>query len=116
MRISFSLLIACSVALVGCGGSRSGSVRIADVTKSNSINLTSGYSGVGSDLPSGITLHVHGQIDGSAYIHADNWEPTKLNGTVEWRIYHDWFKSNCVLHYKPDSVRSGELTVNYTIH
>ena len=116
MRISFPLLVVCSVALLGCGGSRSGSVRIADVTKTNSISLTSGYSGVGGDLPSGITLHVHGQIDGSAYVYAGNWETTKLSGTVEWRIYHDWFQTNFVLHYVPESVRSGELTVDYTIH
>ena len=109
MHISFPLLA------IGCGGSRSGSVRIADVTKTNSISLTSSYSGVGGDGPSGITLHIHGQIDGSAYVYASNWETTKLSGTVEWRIYHDWFQTNCVLHYIPESVRSGELTVDYTI-
>jgi hypothetical protein len=116
MRIKLLLLAVCSLALLGCGGSRSGSVRIADVTKTKDLNLVSGYSGIGSDVPSGITLHIHGQIVGSAYVFAGNWEPTKLSGPVEWRIYHDWFKANCVLHYIPESVQSGELTVDYTIH
>ncbi len=115
MRISILLLAVCSAVLLGCG-SRSGSVRIADVTKTNSLNLTSGYSGIDGDVPSGITVHVHGQIDGEAYVYAGNWETTKLSGTVEWRIYHDWFQTNCVLHYVPESVRSGELTVDYRIH
>ena len=117
MTIAPSVLIVCAVVLIGCGrGSRSGSVPIADVTKTNALNLVSDYSGVAGDVPSGITLHVHGRLDGTAYVFAGNWETTKLSGTVEWRIYHDWFQTNCVLHYVPESVRSGELTVDYTIH
>jgi hypothetical protein len=103
--------------MVGCSrGSRRGSVRIVDVTKTNALNLVSDYSGVAGDLPSGISLHVHGRLDGTAYVSAGNWETTKLSGIVDWRIYHDWFQTNCVLHYVPESVDSGKLTLDYTIH
>ena len=117
MTTAHLVLLACAIVLVGCDrGSRSGSVRIADVTKTNALNLVSDYSGVAGDLPSGISLHVHGRLDGSAYVFAGNWATTKLSGPVEWRTSHDWFQTNCVLHYVPESVRSGELTVDYTIN
>ncbi len=116
MRTTLPVFVVCALMLLSCGCSRTSSVRIPDVTKSNALNLVSGYSGMGGDLPSGITLHVHGHIDGSASFFARGWETTKLSGTVEWRIYHDWFQTNCVVHYVPESVRSGELTVDYTFH
>lgn len=116
MKTTLLLLVIYSLVLCGCSGSRSGSVRIADATKNNTLNLLSGYSGKGGDTPSGITLQVHGQIIGSAYIYAGNWKPEKLSGRVDWKVYHDWFQANCELHYIPESVQSGELTVDYTIH
>jgi hypothetical protein len=116
MRIAAFFLVVCAVALVGCkAGSRSGSVPITDVTKTNALILVSDYSGVAGDVPSGIALHVQGRLDGTAYVYAGNWETTRLSGVVNWRIYHDWFQTNCVLHYVPVSVQSGELTVDYTI-
>ena len=116
MRTAPFLFVACVVALVGCKrGSRSGSVSIADVTKTNVLSLVSDYSGVAGDVPSGITLHFSGRLVGTAYVYAGNWETTRLSGTVEWGIYHDWFQTNCALHYVPESVQSGQLTVDYTI-
>ena len=116
MGMALALLIVLPLVGSGCGGSRRGSVRITDVTKTNSIPLTSGWSGIGGNLPSGITLHLRGRIDGSARVWAGNWETTRLSGTVAWRVYHDWYETNCVLHYLPESVKSGELTVDYRFH
>jgi hypothetical protein len=112
--VTTAFLVVCAFALIGCKWrSRSGSVPISDVTSTNLLNLVSDDS---RGLPSGITLHIHGDLDGTAYVFAEDWETSKLSGAVESRIYHDWFQTNSVLHYVPESVRSGELTVDYTIH
>ena len=118
MRTWHTILTLFAFVLGGCGisGSRSGRVIISDVTKTNELNLVSSYTAIGGELPRGISLRVHSKINGTAYIYAGNGETTELRGVVEWRIYHDWFRTNCVLHYVPGSVRSGLLTIDYTIH
>lgn len=66
--------------------------------------------------PSGISVHIRGTIDGSAYVYLPEWGSNKLSGNVDWERYGDWFSTNCDLYYFPDQVRSGSLKVRYTFH
>jgi hypothetical protein len=104
----------CCLAL-GCGRNR-GTIRINDVTTTNVLTLVSGYSGISNDIPSGISLRVYGQLDGTAFVYGEEWEPVTITGAVDWSVYHDWFEPSCVLYYAPQNVRSGHLKVSYTFH
>ncbi len=81
---------------------------IPDVTRSSNINMNTWQWDV-----SGITLHIHGNLNGEAYVFAGNWRKKLLSGRVDWKIYRDWFQPSCVLHYEPKSVTSGNLTVEW---
>ncbi len=66
---------------------------------------------------SGLSVHITGEIDGVAEVWADNWEPKRLSGRVDWRVYHDWFSPNCTPHYRPVGGQvSGRLVVRYCFH
>jgi hypothetical protein len=84
---------------------------IADATQTNALTLLAAHRDV-----SGLTLHVHGHLDGTGYVCAGNWPTQALTGAVDWRIYHDWFQTSCVVHYHPAGVRAGSLTVDYEFH
>ena len=67
--------------------------------------------------PSGLSVHIMGQIDGEAEVWAPNWEPQRLTGRVDYRVYHDWFAGpTCTLHYRPLGEVSGGLVVRYKFH
>lgn len=105
-----------AVALCGCGrvGQTSGTVEIADVKRTNQFHLvTTAWSGLRGDLPSGLTLEVTGHLVGTARIAFSQWDTQKLSGDVAWRIGKDWFETNCLFRYYPESVTSGRLTVRY---
>ena len=71
----------------------------------------------GSRLTSGLSVQITGEIDGVADVWADNWEPIRLSGRVDWRVYHDWFSPDCTLHYRPvGGPVSGRLVVRYQFH
>ena len=117
------LILALVVPLIWAGcdplagsGSRRGTAIISDVSQTNRLVLSSGYTGkTGSDWSKFISLRVYGQIDGVAHIFPENCETTKLSGKVEWTFSRDWYGTNCVLHYIPDGARKGHLTVEYII-
>ena len=97
------------VTLLGCKGR--GTIAVSDVTATNTFTLTSRGGSI-----SGLTLHVRGHLDGTGYIYAGNWDTQALSGAVDWTIYHDWFETNCVLHYDPLGVHTGTLTIQYEFH
>lgn len=67
--------------------------------------------------PSGLSVHVTGEIDGMAEVWAGNWEPKRLSGRVDSRVYHDWFSPDCTFHYRPvGGPVSGRLVVRYQFH
>ena len=105
------------VALLTAMGIVSGCTRTAqtasvlDVSKAQRITLATTSANV-----SGISLHIQGQIDGEAVMTASNWEPQKMSGKVDFRVYHDWFASKCDLQYQPVSAKAGSLTVKFEFH
>jgi hypothetical protein len=68
---------------------------------------------VRGDLPSGLRLEVTGHLDGTAYIAFSQWDTQKFSGDVKWQIGKDWFETNCLFRYYPESVKAGRLTVRY---
>ena len=79
-----------------------------DVTATNSFTLVSHRGSV-----SGISLHIQGQLDGTGYVYAANWPTQALSGAVDWKIYHDWFETNCIIYYYPVGVHTGALSIQY---
>jgi hypothetical protein len=119
-RRRFALVLACIsvqafvlTLLSGCG-QKSGTVMIADVTRTNEFQLvTTAWSGVRGDLPSGLSVEVNGQIEGTAYIAIEQMETQRVSGAVRWRIGGDWFRTNCVFRYQPENVKIGWVTVKF---
>ena len=111
MNFPSTLIVAFAAALLGCGCSPTVTIHLADVSKTNIVNLvTQRYPTLTTDRPSGIRVRVYGKIDGTAYIYNPQWGTNKLSGTVDWSRVNDWFSTNCVFLYMPDRVNSGRLT------
>jgi hypothetical protein len=100
--ISFCLLAAIS----GC--ERSGKLRVADVTQSQSFPVKAR-----SSSPTGITLHVKGHLDGTAFVYIQSHAKESLSGDVDWKVYHDWFEQECEISFEPGSAASGSLEISY---
>jgi hypothetical protein len=106
-----SVIAVLALALLGYGCNRpSGSFTIPDVTTKYATNLTSTVTFKHVDS---ISLHVRGELRGTAYVYAANWPTQSLSGVVDWQTYQDWFETNCTLHYVPDRVSSGNLRIDY---
>jgi hypothetical protein len=117
--MSLKLLVAAfGCTLLGCGCSRSGTVSIDDVTKTNTIKMVTSASprAIDTIFPHSISVRVYGEIDGAAYVYLPEWGSNKLSGTVDWKRSGDWFHTNCELSYFPEGVRSGKLKVRYAFH
>jgi len=86
---------------------------IANVAKASTNVLLSGRRF--GDL-SGITLHVYGELKGTGAVGIDHYPAQRLSGVVDWRIYRDWFETNCTFYYLPSGVVTGHLSVDYRFH
>ncbi len=63
--------------------------------------------------PSGLSVRVIGEIDGAAEVWADDWPPQRIEGHVDWQVYHDWFEHGSHLHYRPLTATSGHIVIQY---
>jgi hypothetical protein len=86
---------------------------IADVAKTSTNILLSGRRF--GDL-SGITLHVYGELQGTGKVAIEQYPAQRLTGVVDWRIYRDWFETNCTFYWVPSGVVTGHLSVDYSFH
>src|SRR5262245_25003221 len=106
------LALACLVAFLLLGREAWEPVEVPEVRQPAVLRLTnrsSDFLGLGTN---GVSVWVTGSLDGEA----EGWPRQRLQGTVNWRIYHDWFQPDCELHCAPLSVRGGQLTVRYQFH
>jgi len=103
------------VGLIGCGvAERTHSV--ADVTKPQTITLNkeSSQGGIVSFI-----VVAQGHLDGAAeivLIHADSGKPYRtehLSGDVDFRWGGEWYSDSAKIEYKPSSVKSGHLSLQY---
>jgi hypothetical protein len=105
------LAIIGTMVLLGCSGRGPVVIFVSEVAATNSFTLIADHGSV-----SGITLHVQGLLDGTGYVYAANWPTQVLSGPIDWKVYHDWFETNCVIHYHPVGVSTGRLTIQYEFH
>jgi hypothetical protein len=110
MKLKWIAILTALGMVSGCGQTMQ-KASVVDVSKAQKVALKTTASNV-----SGLTLHVRGQIDGEAIVSASNWEPQKISGKVDFKVYHDWFTSTCELQYQPVSAKAGALTVQYEFH
>jgi hypothetical protein len=89
---------------------------IPDVTRPATLRLTRTDPPPWVGFVSGFSVCVTGHIDGEAKVRAENREPKRLSGEVNWQVYYDWFHPDCALNYQPAQVRGGNLTVRYRFH
>jgi hypothetical protein len=60
---------------------------------------------------SGVTLHVHGHLDGSAAVKIEGSQDFGiLSGDVEYKYGQEWSSPACTVTYEPVSGTTGSLT------
>jgi len=103
----WSILLFLIAAIAGC--ERSGTLKIADITKPESFVVRAR-----SNSPTGITINVKGQINGTAYVYIHDYSKVDLNGAVDRGVYHDWLEQDCTIHFEPGTASSGSLELSYS--
>ena len=99
--------------LVGCSGNNQ-AYNIADVTKSETITLKkiSSQGNINS-----MTVVGKGHLDGTAEIvlivNGKPYKTGSLSGDVDFRWGSDWYSDSAQIEYKPSSVKSGNLSLQY---
>jgi len=104
-----ALFLLMAAVVAGCGKRQA--VAIPDVTKSTTLTLTTAPGNRAS--VHGISLRIHGKIDGTAQISGPPLQPKRVSGNFEIVHKGDYYSTNCVLSYLPVGVRKGRVTVDY---
>ena len=88
---------------------------IADVAKAETITLQKGSSQ--GDIHY-MTVVGKGYLDGTAEIvlilDGKPYKTEKLSGDVAFEWSGDWYSNSARIEYKPSSVKSGSLSLQYT--
>jgi hypothetical protein len=107
------LLLVFLAGVVGCSQNKQ-TLSIADVTKSKTIVLNK-LSNQGNIH--GISIVGNGHLDGSAEIflilNGKSYKVETLSGDVNFKWGGDWYSDSATVEYKPSSVKSGHLKLQY---
>lgn len=110
--MKIAILIALAF-LMGCGGNKQ-TYNVADVTKSETIELKKASSQ--GNIHS-ITVVGKGRIDGAAEIvlilNGKPYKTESILGDVNFSWGGDWYSDYAKIDYKPSSVKSGNLSLQY---
>ena len=93
------------------GWAKQYTVEVADTTTPSTLTLTAPSGQAGR----GLSLSIRGRIDGAARI----WYGGSITNVIAGRVdmkYSDNYSTNLLLHYSPDGVRSGHVTIKYAFH
>lgn len=99
------------LAVIWWFGPRFGKVRIEDLATPQRFTV-----GGRSSARSGITIHVEGRIDGTAYVFVNAYQKEEFSGNVDREFYSDWFENEFTIVFEPGTAIRGELEVSYVIH
>lgn len=91
-------------------GPRFGKVRIEDLATPQRFTV-----GGLSSSRSGLTIHVEGHIDGTAYVFVNAYQREELSGHVDRLFYSDWFENEFSIVFEPGTAARGELEISYTL-
>jgi len=108
MRLSAWCLPFCLLAATA-GCERSGTLRVADVTKAQTFSVRAR-----SSSPTGIRIQTRGLIDGTCHVYIHEYAKGTLRGNADWGIYHDWFEQDCKIFFDPGTATSGSLEIIYS--
>jgi hypothetical protein len=108
MRTPSTILLLAALLVCGCGKRRT--AEVAEVTKASVVTLTAPAD---RRLVHGISLRFRGHLDGMAIVSGTNIQTQRLTGDFDVSTGGDWYSTNCVLQYSPESVRSGTVTIEY---
>ena len=107
-----SLFIMALFGLLGTAGcSRRTAVNVPDVTKPITIVVAPGDAYKGR----GVSVHVRGRIEGTAFIWNSEFGTNRLSGRIDVR-YSDNHSTNFTLNYVPENVRAGEVRMEYVFY
>jgi hypothetical protein len=112
MRSTAILAFTVLALVAGCGRQQGdGGMRIPDVTKTANVTLTTppGYSA----KVHGISVRVHGTIDGTAQISGTSMQAKRVSGRFEVTHSGDYYTTNFTLSYMPVGVRDGRVNIDY---
>ena len=96
-------------ALVGC--TKQQTAQIADTTKPSTLTLAPAHGAAGR----GLSLSIRGRIDGVARIWYGGASTNEVSGRIDMS-YDDNCSTNFLVHYVPEGVRTGQVTIKYAFH
>ena len=107
------LLLTLGTFLAGCGQRNQG-YKITDVTKPETIILKKLKS---QDRIHYLTIVGTGNIEGAGEItlmlNGKPYKTESLSGAVQFNWAGDWYSDSAKIEYKPTSVKSGKLNLQY---
>lgn len=99
--------------LAGCRGGRQ-THAIADAAKAETIMLQKGKS---QGHIHSLSVVCRGYLDGTAelvlMLNGKPCKSEKLSGDVDFQWRNDWYSNSARIEYKPTSVKSGSLSIQY---
>ncbi len=110
MRLAFLFCLLLMPLVASC--TRRHAFQVPDVTKTNHFTLASRFG----EFVSGISLHITGELNGSALVILSGQATQEMSGAVDWKRYEHLQTSNCILDYFPQDVTGGHLTLDYFFH
>jgi hypothetical protein len=110
MNIIHVLVVFLLATLVGCGPRAT--VQVPDVTKLITLTVSPGDG----RHSRGVSVHLRGYLDGSALVIWDSELTTnRLSGKIDVS-HRDNYSTNFTLHYIPETVRTGMVSMQYVFH
>jgi len=108
MKLTLVLAMLALLPLVGCNPRVT--VQVPDVTKP--IELTV-WPGADREVR-GISVHIRGYLDGAAVIWSE-FGTNRVAGKIDVS-HRDNYSTNFTLHYVPETVRMGKVSMEYVFH
>jgi hypothetical protein len=114
MRIVLFILIFLIIGLAfitfrGCRWRQA--TQIPDPTKPAALTLNPSL--LQFDSVHGLSLRIHGHLDGAAIISSGPVQTQRVSGDFDIRYASEYYNSNCTIHYSPEGVLSGKVLIEY---
>lgn len=93
-----------------CYSLNEGSMVFSDVTKSTTQVMRPGMPIL---APSGFSMQLRGNIDGTATLTLPDGSIEQISGPVATDFGGEWYEATAELKYDPETVKSGQLTLEY---
>ena len=114
LLIQLSQIIIASLLICGCSAILQETTQIKNVSKQEVVVI---HKRRDQGNVQGIKIRISGKIAGAATIHlllnSSTYKKEEIKDKVNFFWGGDWYQNDAEIYYIPDTVTSGDLTINY---